>query len=101
MNEVTEKAKAKPKEEEKEEDPTDLIELFTKPTDDMDLDELRDAYSKLRQLRKVRIASSKKKNELDVLLERLTPKTAQKFLEKMATQKKTSVDTETETTDES
>lgn len=83
-----------------EQPPEDLLALFTKPTDDMDLDELRDTYQKLRQQRKVRIASGKKKNELDVLLERLTPETAQKFLEKMATQKKTSVDTEI-TTDES
>lgn len=74
------------KEEEKE--PEDLIELFTKPTDEMDIDECRAAYEKLRKLRQVRISSAKKINPLDNLLSKLTPDTARKFLETMGDQKK-------------
>ena len=81
------------KEEEKE--PEDLIELFTKPTDDMDIDECRAAYDKLRKLRQVRIASAKKTNELDTLLSKLTPDNARKFLETIEKQKKEKEDEET------
>lgn len=76
----------KVKEEEKE--PEDLIELFTKPTDEMDIDECRAAYEKLRRLRQVRIASAKQVNPLDTLLSKLTPDTARKFLESIEEQKK-------------
>ncbi len=74
--------------EEEEKEPEDLIELFTKPTDDMDIDECRAAYEKLRRLRQVRISSAKKVNPLDTLLSKLTPDTARKFLETMGDQKK-------------
>lgn len=76
------------KKEEEEKEPEDLIELFTKPTDEMDIDECRAAYEKLRRLRQVRIASAKKVNPLDNLLSKLTPDTARKFLETIEEQKK-------------
>ena len=70
-----------PKELEPEKDPEDLLEIFTKPIDEMDLPELEIKLQELRKLRtKVRI-STKKKTELDMILERLTPEQARKALE--------------------
>ena len=84
--------------EKEEKEPDDLIELFTKPTDEMDIDECRAAYEKLRKLRQVRIASAKKTNELDTLLSKLTPDNARKFLETIAAQEKKKEDKKEEET---
>lgn len=66
-----------------EKDPEDLLEIFTKPIDEMDDDELTQTLEDLRKLRgKVRI-STKKKTELDMILERLTPDQARVALESL------------------
>jgi len=67
---------------EPEKDPEDLLEIFTKPIDEMEsIEEIQETLAKLRKLRsKVRI-STKKKTELDMILEKLTPEQARKALE--------------------
>ena len=99
MNDTEAKVK-KEKEKEEEKEPEDLIELFTKPTDEMDIDECRTAYEKLRRLRQVRISSAKHVNPLDTLLSKLTPDTARKFLETMGDQKKKEKEQEEEKKEE-
>ena len=68
---------------EPEKDPEDLLEIFTKPIDDMELPELKEKLKLLRKLRSVKISTIKKKTELDMILERLTPELAQKALESL------------------
>lgn len=68
---------------EPEKDPEDLLEIFTKPIDDMELPELQEKLRLLRKLRTVKISTVKKKTELDMILERLTPELAQKALESL------------------
>jgi len=71
-----------------EKDPEDLLEIFTKPIDQMELPELEQKLQDLRKLRrKVRI-STKKKTELDTILERLTPELARKALERLEPKEK-------------
>ena len=69
---------------EPEKDPEDLLEIFTKPIDEMEsIEEVQETLQKLRKLRsKVRV-STKKKTELDSILERLTPDLARQALEKL------------------
>ena len=73
---------------EKEKDPEDLLEIFTKPIDEMEsIEEIQETLAKLRKLRsKVRI-STKKKTELDMILEKLTPEQARKALETLEPKK--------------
>jgi len=66
---------------EPEKDPEDLLEIFTKPIDEMDLPELELKLQELRKLRSTVRISTKKKTELDMILERLTPEQARKALE--------------------
>ena len=68
---------------EPEKDPEDLLEIFTKPIDDMELPELQEKLKQLRKLRTVKISTIKKKTELDMILERLTPELARKALESL------------------
>jgi len=66
-----------------EKDPEDLLQIFTRPIDEMTDDELIKTLEDLRKLKgKVRI-STKKKTELDMILERLTPEQARLALEKL------------------
>jgi len=75
---------SEPKKEEK--DPEDLLQIFTKPIDEMSDEELHTTLASLRGLRsKVRI-STKKKTELDMILEKLTPEQARKALETLEPQ---------------
>lgn len=61
----------------------DLISIFTKPVDEMSDEELENTYQKIRELRAVKIASTKKKSQFDYLLDNLTPDTARALLEKL------------------
>lgn len=76
-----------PKDKVGEKDPEDLLQIFTKPIDEMEsIEEIQETLSKLRKLRsKVRI-STKKKTELDMILEKLTPEQARKALETLEPQ---------------
>ena len=66
-----------------EKDPEDLLEIFTRPIDEMDDTELDACLQDLRKLRSKVKVSTKKKTELDMILEKLTPDQARLALEKL------------------
>jgi hypothetical protein len=66
-------------EEETPDDKKDLLWAFTKPIDEMTLEEQLEAIKKIRELRKVRVSSSKRKSSLDLILQQLTAEKASPF----------------------
>ena len=71
------------KQEQAEEEPSDLFEIFMKPVGDLTTEEIQDTLTKLRSLRTVRINTKKGKSVLDQILEQLSPENAQKVLQQM------------------
>lgn len=65
--------------------PIDLVELFTKPLDEMTTEELEQHALNMRQVRKTKISSKKKKQDylLDYVLPNLTPEKAEMLLKKL------------------
>lgn len=70
-------------EEETPDESRDLFWCLTKPIEDMTLEEQFEAIKRIRELRKVRIASSKKKSTLDIALAELTPEKASSLLKQL------------------
>ncbi len=70
-------------EEETPDDKKDMFWALTKPIDEMTLEEQLEAINRIRELRKVRIASGKKKSSLDYLLAQLTPEVASNILKQL------------------
>jgi hypothetical protein len=73
-------------EEDEEEIPDsqkDLLWALTRPIDEMSLEEQIEAVKRIRELRKVRISSTKRKSELDLALAQLTPEKASALLKQI------------------
>jgi hypothetical protein len=64
-------------------DKKDLLWALTKPLDEMTLEEQLEAVKRIRELRKVRVASTKKKSTLDYLLAQLSPEKASAILKQL------------------
>ena len=69
--------------EETPDDQKDLLWALTKPIDEMTLEEQLEAIKRIRELRKVRVSSSKKKSALDQILHQLTPDKASSLLKQL------------------
>lgn len=61
----------------------DILWALTRPLDEMTLEEQLEAVKRIRELRKVRIAATKKKSDLDYLLAQLTPERASQILKQL------------------
>jgi len=61
----------------------DLMWALTKPLEEMSLEEQLEALKRIRELRKVRIASGKRKDPLDHFISQLTPDKAAAMLKKL------------------
>jgi len=70
-------------EEEAPDDKKDVFWALLKPIEEMTLEEQFEAIRKIREMRKVRIASTKKKSDLDNLLSQLTPERASSLLKQI------------------
>lgn len=77
-------SKSSPEEEPK----FDLFQIFTKKISDMNVEELSDTFTKVRELRKIKIKKTKKKSALDIFLDSINPINARTYLDKFGLKSK-------------
>lgn len=70
-------------ESELEKIPMDLLEAITKPVTEMTDDELTQAITIIRKMRKVRLGAKAQRSQLDKMLSALTPEKARLLLERI------------------